>query len=94
MIHWIVSIVIAGIAGLIASKLINKSGSGLLMDILLGVVGGFVGRFLIGLLPAVAAMTAQPGIMGFVIDVIIAAAGAALVIVIWNMVTRRGDAAS
>ncbi len=89
MIHWLISLVIAGIAGLIASKLINKTGSGLLMDILLGIVGGLVGHFLIGLIPPLAAMEVQPGIMGFVVDVVIAAAGAALVIVLYNMVFRK-----
>ncbi len=36
-------IVLGLIAGFIASKLVNKSGEGMLMDIILGVVGSVVG---------------------------------------------------
>ena len=35
------------IAGFVASKLINKTGEGLVMDIVLGVVGAFVGGFIL-----------------------------------------------
>ena len=34
------------IAGFIASKIVNKSGEGLLLDIILGIVGAVVGGFL------------------------------------------------
>jgi len=87
--HFIVWLVISGIAGFLASKLVNKSGSGLIMDIVLGIIGGFVAGFIASKIPALAAMGAQPGIMGFVVDIIFAMAGAALVIVIWNMLFRR-----
>jgi uncharacterized membrane protein YeaQ/YmgE (transglycosylase-associated protein family) len=36
-------IILGGIAGWIGSLLINKTGEGLLRDILLGVVGAFIG---------------------------------------------------
>jgi uncharacterized membrane protein YeaQ/YmgE (transglycosylase-associated protein family) len=39
-------IVLGLIAGFIASKIVNKSGEGLIRDILLGVVGALVGGFL------------------------------------------------
>jgi uncharacterized membrane protein YeaQ/YmgE (transglycosylase-associated protein family) len=92
IIHLIVSLVIAGLAGFLASKVINKSGSGLLMDVVLGIVGGFIGRSLVGMVPAVAAMTAgKTGAMGFVIDVLVAALGAGIVIWVWNLVFRRAS---
>jgi len=34
------------IAGFIASKIVNKSGEGLIVDILLGIVGAFIGGWL------------------------------------------------
>lgn len=34
------------IAGFIASQIVNRSGEGILLDIVLGVVGAFVGGFL------------------------------------------------
>ena len=39
-------IVLGLIAGFIGSKIVNNSGQGLLLDILLGVVGAVVGGFL------------------------------------------------
>ena len=35
------------ISGFIASKLVNKSGEGMIIDIVLGIVGAFVGGFLL-----------------------------------------------
>ena len=40
------------IAGFIASKIVNKSGEGLLLDIILGIVGAVVGGFLFSLIGA------------------------------------------
>jgi len=40
-------IVLGAVAGFIASKLVNKAGEGLLMDIVLGIVGAVVGGFLL-----------------------------------------------
>ena len=39
-------IVLGLIAGFIASKLVNRTGGNLLLDLVLGVVGAFVGGFL------------------------------------------------
>jgi uncharacterized membrane protein YeaQ/YmgE (transglycosylase-associated protein family) len=39
-------IVLGLISGFIASKIVNKSGEGLIVDILLGVVGAFLGGWL------------------------------------------------
>ncbi len=39
-------IVLGLIAGFIASKLVNRTGGSLVLDLLLGVVGAFVGGFL------------------------------------------------
>jgi uncharacterized membrane protein YeaQ/YmgE (transglycosylase-associated protein family) len=39
-------IVLGLIAGFIGSKIVNKSGAGMLMDILLGIVGAVVGGWL------------------------------------------------
>lgn len=39
-------LVVGLLSGFIASKLINKRGEGVLMDIVLGVVGAFVGGFI------------------------------------------------
>ena len=39
-------IVLGLIAGFIGSKLVNKTGSGMIMDIVLGVVGAIVGGYI------------------------------------------------
>ena len=39
-------LVVGLIAGFLASKVINKTGSGLILDIALGVVGALVGGFI------------------------------------------------
>jgi uncharacterized membrane protein YeaQ/YmgE (transglycosylase-associated protein family) len=40
--HFIAWLVLGLVAGFIGSKVVNKSGEGLIMDILLGIVGAFV----------------------------------------------------
>lgn len=49
-IGWIAAIIIGGLAGWIASSFIMKSDTGLLMNIVLGIVGAIVASFLFGLL--------------------------------------------
>jgi len=88
MIHFIVWIVISGIAGFIASKIINKTGSGLFMDIILGIVGGFVGGFIVSHVPALANIGGQGGSGGLIIEAIVAILGAMLVIFLWNLLFR------
>jgi uncharacterized membrane protein YeaQ/YmgE (transglycosylase-associated protein family) len=94
MIHFIIWIIASGIAGFIASKVINKSGSGMLMDIILGIVGGFVGGFIVNhLLGGLGGATSQTGFMGFIVDIIVAAVGAMLVIWLYDLIFRRKRAA-
>ncbi len=45
-------IILGLIAGFIASKLINKSGEGIILDIVLGIVGAVVGGYLFTLFGA------------------------------------------
>jgi uncharacterized membrane protein YeaQ/YmgE (transglycosylase-associated protein family) len=47
---FLVWIVLGLVAGFIGSKLVNKRGEGLILDILLGVVGAVVGGWLAGLM--------------------------------------------
>lgn len=77
-------IVLGLIAGWIASKLIHGEGSGLLMNLVLGVVGAFVGGILVSALGGV-------GITGFNLwSIVVAVLGAVVVLWLYNMlVTRR-----
>jgi uncharacterized membrane protein YeaQ/YmgE (transglycosylase-associated protein family) len=89
MIHFIVWIVVSGVAGFVASKLINKSGSGLIMDILLGIVGGFVGGFIVSHVPMLSRLGGAGGMGGFIVEILVAIGGAMLVIFLYDMIFRR-----
>jgi uncharacterized membrane protein YeaQ/YmgE (transglycosylase-associated protein family) len=93
MIHFIVWIIVSGFAGFVASKIINKSGSGLFMDIILGIVGGFVGGFIVSHVPVLNGLGGRGGMVGLVIEVIVAILGAMLVIYVWDLLFRRGRTA-
>jgi uncharacterized membrane protein YeaQ/YmgE (transglycosylase-associated protein family) len=47
-VSWLAYIIIGGIAGWLASKIVRGGGSGILLDIVVGVVGGYVGGVLLG----------------------------------------------
>ncbi len=77
-------IVLGIVAGFIASKLINKSGSGLVMDLVLGVVGAVVGGWLF-------AQFGSAGVTGFnLYSLFVAVVGAVVVLLIYHLVFRRG----
>jgi uncharacterized membrane protein YeaQ/YmgE (transglycosylase-associated protein family) len=74
------------ISGFIASKLVNKQGEGALMDIVLGIVGAFVGGFL-------AQLMGFTGITGFnLYSALISVVGAVVVLVIYHALQKRGAA--
>ena len=76
-------IVLGLIAGFIASKIVNHTGSGLLMDIVLGVVGALVGGFLFSLFGAV-------GVTGFnIYSMLVAVVGAVVVLWLYHMLIGR-----
>ena len=76
-------LVVGLIAGFLASKVINKTGEGLVMDIVLGVVGALVGGFLFNML----GMSAATGIN--IYSIFVAFIGAVVVLLIYHMVFRR-----
>jgi uncharacterized membrane protein YeaQ/YmgE (transglycosylase-associated protein family) len=47
-VSWFAYIIIGGLAGWVASKIVKGGGSGILLDILVGIVGGYVGGMLLG----------------------------------------------
>jgi len=89
MIHFIVWIIVSGFAGYVASRFINKTGSGLLMDIVIGIVGGFVGGFIVNHVPIFSGLGGHEGFAGFIIEVVVAILGAMLVIWLYDMIFRR-----
>lgn len=76
-------LVVGLLAGFIASKLINKRGEGLLMDIVLGVVGAFVGGFIFNFF----GHSAPTGIN--IYSIFVAVIGAVVVLLAYHAVTGR-----
>ena len=76
-------IVLGIVAGFIASKLVNRTGSGIVMDLLLGVVGAFVGGFLFTRFGAA-------GVTGLnLYSIMVATLGAVVVLVIYHALEGR-----
>jgi uncharacterized membrane protein YeaQ/YmgE (transglycosylase-associated protein family) len=71
------------IAGFIASKIVNKSGEGLILDIVLGIVGAVVGGYLFTLVGA----TPVTGLN--IYSMIVAVIGAIVVLLIYHAITGR-----
>ena len=52
MFHLLAWIILGIVAGFIGSKIVNKAGEGLFMDLILGIVGAIVGGFVFNLFGA------------------------------------------
>jgi uncharacterized membrane protein YeaQ/YmgE (transglycosylase-associated protein family) len=71
------------IAGFIGSKLVNQSGQGVVLDIVLGIVGAIVGGFLFSVIGA-APVTGLN-----IYSLIVAVIGSVVVLVIYHAVADR-----
>ena len=70
------------LAGFIGSKIVNKSGEGLIRDILLGIIGAFVGGFLFR-------QFGGRGVTGLdLYSLLVAVIGAILVLVVFHALRR------
>lgn len=75
-------IVLGLLAGFIASKLVNKSGEGALLDIVLGIVGAVVGGYLFQTF----GMTGVTGVNLY--SILVAVVGAVVFLVIYHAIFR------
>ncbi len=71
------------IAGFIGSKIVNKSGEGLLLDIVLGIIGAMVGGFLF------TSFGAAPVTGLNIYSLVVAVVGAIVVLVVYHAVFGR-----
>ena len=77
-------IILGGVAGFIASKIVNKQGEGIFLDIVLGIIGAIVGGYLM------AFFTGSSWQSGFNIpSLIVAIVGAVIVLFIYHAVFGR-----
>jgi uncharacterized membrane protein YeaQ/YmgE (transglycosylase-associated protein family) len=75
-------IVLGLIAGFIASKIVNRSGEGMLLDIVLGIVGAVLGGWLFHTF-------GMPGVTGLnLYSVVVAVIGAAVFLVVYHLLIR------
>lgn len=76
-------IILGIVAGFIGSKIVNRQGSGLLLDLVLGIIGSVAGGFLFHLVGA-------QGVTGFNLwSLFVSAVGAAVLLVSYNALLRR-----
>lgn len=76
-------IILGLVAGFIASKIVNRSGQGIVLDIVLGIVGALVGGFLFTTVGAA-------GVTGFNLwSLFVSTIGAVVVLFIYHALVRR-----
>lgn len=75
-------IVLGLVAGFIGSKIVNKTGEGILLDVLLGVVGAVVGGWLFNTFGAA-------GVTGLnLYSILVAVVGAVVFLVVYHAIRR------
>jgi len=80
-------IVLGLVAGFIASKIVNKSGEGMILDIILGIVGAVLGGYLFQTF-------GMAGVTGLnVYSILVAVVGAVLFLVLYHALFRRSSRA-
>lgn len=76
-------LVLGLVAGFIASKIVNHRGSGMIMDIVLGVVGAFAGGFIFRFF-------GHTGVTGFnLYSALVATLGAVVLLVVYHLLVGR-----
>jgi len=79
---WIAWILLGLVAGFIGSKIVNKSGEGMIRDIILGIVGAIVGGYLFGLF-------GHAGVTGLnLYSLVVSVVGAIVVLVVYHAIRR------
>jgi uncharacterized membrane protein YeaQ/YmgE (transglycosylase-associated protein family) len=79
LIAWIV---VGLIAGFIGSKIVNREGSGIILDIVIGVIGALVGGYLFELV-------GHAGVTGInLYSIFVAVIGAVVVLVVYHFIRR------
>jgi uncharacterized membrane protein YeaQ/YmgE (transglycosylase-associated protein family) len=76
-------LVVGLVAGWIGSMIVNRGGEGPLLDIVLGIVGAFVGGFLFN-------MIGHSGVTGInLYSILVAVVGSIVVLVVYHALFRR-----
>jgi uncharacterized membrane protein YeaQ/YmgE (transglycosylase-associated protein family) len=78
----IVWLIVGAIAGFLASKVLTGKGMGLIWDIVVGILGAFLGGWLAGL--------AGISIANIFMEIVVAFVGAVILLVVFRALTSRG----
>ena len=79
---WLAWIVLGLVAGFIGSKIVNKKGEGMFLDIILGIVGAIVGGYVFTLFGA-------SGVSGLnIYSLVVAVVGSIVVLLIYHAIRR------
>jgi len=81
-VNLIIFIIVGAIAGFLAGKVMTGHGLGLIWDIVVGIVGAFLGTWLAGLLGI--------GVTSTLALIIVAFVGAVILLGVFRLVTSRG----
>jgi uncharacterized membrane protein YeaQ/YmgE (transglycosylase-associated protein family) len=82
--QWLIYLAIGAVSGWLGSKLIG-SNTGLLANIALGIIGSIIGSYLLG---SRLSNLVGGGLIGTILT---AAVGAALVLFVYNLITKRSS---
>jgi uncharacterized membrane protein YeaQ/YmgE (transglycosylase-associated protein family) len=82
---WIIAIIVGGVAGWLASMVMNRDASmGILWNIIVGIVGALIGNVLAGALFGVQGSIQEFSLTGFIIAIV----GAIVLLGIVNLIQR------
>lgn len=82
---WIIAIIVGGVAGWLASMVMNRDASmGIFWNIVVGVVGAVIGNFLAGVLLGIEGTIQTFNLTGFIIAIV----GAVVLLGIVNLIQR------
>lgn len=82
---WIVALIVGGVAGWLASLLMNRDASmGILLNIVVGCIGSVVGNWIAGPLLGISGSVQEFSITGLIVAVI----GAVVLLAIVNLIQR------
>lgn len=85
MLGWIIAIIVGGVAGWLASKVMNRDASmGIFWNVVVGIVGSVVGNLLAGPLLGINTSVQEFSIMGLVVAIV----GAVVLLGIINLIQR------
>jgi len=79
---FIVWLIVGAIAGFLASKVLTGKGMGLIWDIVVGILGAFLGGWLAGLVGL--------SVENIIMEIIVAFVGAVILLVVFRALTHRG----